>query len=610
MFRSCSFYDVNAFISVISFFLCTLSLTNPRPFSLSLFLFPSLINRYNNNNNNNIHVIQYQYQYIHKRQEVYIVDTYQELIRHCGSNDSHRRKHNNIRTVRFTVMPMVENNATTVTLSRKIRTMLEKEEHEEEEVRDDEEGTVDPTTAAGTASVLVLKNKNIILDIDLDGYTTTSPGALALLEQQLFPNQDVLSRVYHTIHNNNYEDDPNPVHMYDFNAPQYWQEVLMMHNNNENEIDDGEVDKYKKQYSQRELSYVYGPSFLIPAVDDNSDPLTDPYNGMLHGVYSAEIIELTDYVITNLRHYDKMNQETVNELEQVFCYYFNTYYKKKHNNGNINNNANAITLQREDLVELLDSFLLQPFFVPSSSSPSSSTTSKDDVNNNNSMSNVGSNGNDDDHGTIGLIVQYWNTVLREVFSDGSSINSTTNSSSNGSIVRNYFPAVVNIARSPFYTPDQHLNYIECEVLKGLVGSVTKSNNNSNTDNASLDDGIFGRGAGLYHSDEVDIHRTASATVTAKTTSGEENGKAEGGKTEVGCGIGIQIPKTYNTGENIHIDADNINTDIGIYESFFGWYPHNNGDADDNYDDNEIVPSVGMVMENGDDSDNNHNENEL
>ena len=39
-----------------------------------------------------------------------------------------------------------------------------------------------------------------------------------------------------------------------------------------------------------------------------------------------------------------------------------------------------------------------------------------------------------------------------------------------------FPAIINIVRSSFYTPDHLLDYIECEVFNGFVGSSSTNNN--------------------------------------------------------------------------------------------------------------------------------------
>jgi transcription elongation factor Elf1 len=45
-------------------------------------------------------------------------------------------------------------------------------------------------------------------------------------------------------------------------------------------------------------------------------------------------------------------------------------------------------------------------------------------------------------------------------------------------------------------------------------------------------------------------------------------------------------RIHNTGENIYIDRDNINTDIDIYYSFFDWNRNGNYENDENDENDE------------------------
>ena len=167
----------------------------------------------------------------------------------------------------------------------------------------------------------------------------------------------------------------------------------------------------------------------------------------------------------------------------------------------------------------------------------------------------------------------------------------------------YFPTIINIVRSSFYTPNHLLDYIECEVFKGFVrtGSSTSSTNNNthanntsrnssnttppdddDTDNSSSTEnnqnhGIFGHGLGIYYSNEVDINRT----IYNSGNSGNE---------EKGC-IGHTFFPTpilrSNTGRNIYIDPVNIDTDIDIYNSFFGWKEEVDNDNNKEVEDDDI-----------------------
>jgi len=98
--------------------------------------------------------------------DVGVVLEHKDLVKRCGK----------IRTIRFTVIPYV---GATQTLTD----LLDQEDPE----------------------------KDIILDVDLDGFGTTSPGAMAMHEA--IPSYEDLMRIYHTVHDL-CDMDPN-----------YWQQV-------------------------------------------------------------------------------------------------------------------------------------------------------------------------------------------------------------------------------------------------------------------------------------------------------------------------------------------------------------------------------------------------
>ena len=282
--------------------------------------------------------------------------THAELLEHCGDGDIC-----NIRTIHFTTLPYEG-------VSNAITALLDADDNEEE--------------------------RDIILDVDLDGFATTSPGAIALL-QTAIPDYDVLTRIYHTVHDGEICDMD----------VEYWKR-----------LSSGETEELCQS---NDLSFVHGPSFR-PSPDDDG-------NSLAHRVVSDQSRALVE----SLYFHYKMDETVVTALGEVLEYYLPAIQDAAYDD--------------EKFVEIMDVFLYQPFYVS-------------------------------DEATIQPLIGFHHDFLKDVFDTSGSGNSRRS------------PKVVNIVRSPFYTPDHHLDFIECEVFGRMLD-------------------MFGRGSGIYHSEEVDVDRT-------------------------------------------------------------------------------------------------------
>mmetsp|Transcript_5257 Transcript_5257/g.12233 ORF Transcript_5257/g.12233 Transcript_5257/m.12233 type:complete len:583 (+) Transcript_5257:324-2072(+) len=341
--------------------------------------------------------------------DVYSVEivSHNKLLELCGE----------IRTVRFTTLPYQG-------ASEAINGILDDSENEE---------------------------KDIVLDIDLDGFSTTSPGALSILQTAIH-DEEVLTRIFHTVHGDE---------VCDFDAA-YWNRLIEMgktKTNNSNPISNDDNGEACQNY---DLSYVHGEPFTT-SIDDDGDFLADPI-----------VTDRAKSIVKDLDSYYKMNEEMIVALSRVVEYYLPVI------DGHIYDD--------EKFIEMMDGFLNQPFYVP-------------------------------DQGTVRLVIDYhFGVVFRGIFGD---------TNSHGGLRR--VPKVVNIIRSPFYTPDDHLSFIECEVFDRLLE-------------------FFGRGTEplLYHSDEVDPDRTNCLH--------QDN----------------LFPPKYRSsiGENPHIETDQWTETHNTYSSFY------------------------------------------
>ena len=285
---------------------------------------------------------------------------HEELLQRCNDSDSCH-----LRTVKFTTLAY-EGAAET------IHTILEATEN---------------------------RDRDIVLDIDLDGFSTTSPGALSLV-QTTIPDYEVLTRIFHTIHGEFCDMEID-----------YW-ERLKAGGSDEDENDEDKDESCKSNA----LSFVHGPSFVPPLDGDAGSIISDR---------AREIVE-------SLIHLGEMDEETVQALAEVFEYYLPAIDISVYND--------------EKFAEIMDQFLLQPFFVPEAE-------------------------------TIESILDFhFDHLFRTIFA-------------------NHTPKVVNVVRSPFYTPDHHLDFIECEVVDRLLDMFGNKNEESSSSPT------------LYHSDEVQVDRT-------------------------------------------------------------------------------------------------------
>eukprot|EP00978_Attheya_sp_CCMP212_P013508 scaffold33937_cov66-Attheya_sp.AAC.1 len=186
-----------------------------------------------------------------------VVLDHKDLVKRCGK----------IRTVRFTVIPYA---GATQTLTD----LLDKEDPE----------------------------KDIILDVDLDGFGTTSPGAMAMHEA--IPSYEDLMRIYHTVHDL-CDMDPN-----------YWQQVK-----------------------------------------DNVEPKCNHERGLHHGPpFRTDMPETfrisgkTKRRIHSLQHSEQMEPDTESMLEEILELYSSSI--TEHLKGKF--------------TEKMDAFLVQPFHVDES----------------------------------------------------------------------------------------------------------------------------------------------------------------------------------------------------------------------------------------------------
>jgi len=166
-----------------------------------------------------------------------------------------------------------------------------------------------------------------------------------------------------------------------------------------------------------------------------------------------------------------MDEAAVTALEEVFEYYLPAIQDAAYDD--------------EKFVEIMNNFLTQPFYVP-------------------------------DEATIQPLIEFHHDFLKDVFDTSRSGNTRRS------------PKVVNIVRSPFYTPDHHLDFIECEVFDRMLD-------------------MFGRGSRVYHSEEVDVDRTRCL---------QEKDK-------------FPPELRFNIGENPHIQVDQwLTFGHNVYSWFF------------------------------------------
>jgi len=279
------------------------------------------------------------------------------------------------------------------------------------------------------------KDRDIVLDVDLDGFATTSPGALSLL-QTAIPSYEVLTRIFHTVHEDMICDM----------GVEYWERLKKIHSGNERSnssssisssisstfTNNGDYDD-DDPCETNNLSYVHGPSFKPPRGGGSGDNDDDDHGDDGVGSMAYRIVSNRARAIVKKLYFSyKIDRDAREALGSVVEYYLPS--------------IDATIYDDDDkFVELMDGFLSQPFFVP-------------------------------DETTIEPVLEFHHEVLfRTIFGGGSDDRAA--------------PKVVNVVRSPFYTPDHHLDFIECEVLDRLLD-------------------VFGRGSQtLYHSDEVEVNRT-------------------------------------------------------------------------------------------------------
>lgn len=286
---------------------------------------------------------------------------HEELLQHCPTHSDHCK----LRTVQFTTLPYHG-------AAEAIQKMLETTEN---------------------------RDRDVVLDVDLDGFSTTSPGAQALFETTI-PDFRVLTRIYHTVHHKNLCDM----------GEDYWEQFRT--GGRDAERDDGNCES-------QDLSFVQGPSFR-PSLDDDTGSLD-------YKIVSTRARRLVDNVYGS-EYWDK---EIVQSIGEVFEYYLPA--------------IDATIYDDDDFVILINSFLAQPFFVPRSQ-------------------------------TIAPVIDFHvDQLFRPIFADN-----------------NRVPKVINVVRSPFYTPDHHLDFIECTVFERLLEMFGKNSTSSSF---------------LYHADEVHVDRT-------------------------------------------------------------------------------------------------------
>mmetsp|Transcript_16777 Transcript_16777/g.41925 ORF Transcript_16777/g.41925 Transcript_16777/m.41925 type:complete len:711 (-) Transcript_16777:2614-4746(-) len=284
------------------------------------------------------------------------VVSHEELLEHCGKSDDCT-----LRTVRFTTLPYQG-------AAEAIKTILDSE-HD--------------------------KDRDVILDIDLDGFSTTSPGALSLFHS-VIPDYEILGRIFHTLHHD----------LCDMGR-EYWEQLKQMGGKRAEE----EICESQNQ------NYVFGPPFQPPEggpIATNGKPSERAYK-----------------ILEDLMFYFKVEEDAEQEraLAEVFEYFLPA--------------IDAWAYDDDKFINMLDAFLVQPYYVPEAE-------------------------------TIHPILEFhFDHLFKTIFEDRT-------------------PAVVNVVRSPFYCPDHHLEFIECEVFGRLLD-------------------MFGNKSGaspsLYHFQEVDVDRT-------------------------------------------------------------------------------------------------------
>ncbi len=239
-------------------------------------------------------------------------------------------------------------------------------------------------------------DRDIILDIDLDGFSTTSPGALSLFHSTI-PDYGVLTRIFHTAHQ-----------LCDI-GKEYWERLKATGGSRAG--DEIEVCQSENQ------NYVYGPPFEPPkgaSMSKSKHP-------------SDRARKLVEDMIIYFRIED--DKDTIRTLTEVFEHFLPA--------------IDAWAYDDDKFIELLNAFLMQPFYIPESE-------------------------------TIHSILDFhFDDLFSTIFEDRT-------------------PAVINVVRSPFYCPDHHLEFIECEVFDRLLG-------------------MFGHSSGeaplLYHHEGVEVDRT-------------------------------------------------------------------------------------------------------
>ena len=285
------------------------------------------------------------------------------------------------------------------------------------------------------------KDRDIVLDIDLDGFSTTSPGALSLFHSTI-PDYGVLTRIFHTVHGDICDMEKD-----------YWGEQLKRTSGSTTSNESAE-NKFCESQNQ---SYSHGPSFRPPlGSPSNRDP-------------SDRAFELVE----DLWFYHKLedDEDVVQALAEVFEYYLPA--------------IDASFYGDEKFVELLDAFLGQPFYVPESE-------------------------------TIEAILDFhFDHLFRTIFEDPG----------------RRVPKVINVVRSPFYTPDHHLDFIECEVFDRLLEMFVGSKSTPL--------------ATLYHFEEVLVDRTNCLNQTSKS-----------------------IPNRFSIGTNSNIDTNAWRETHETYSHFF------------------------------------------
>lgn len=235
-------------------------------------------------------------------------------------------------------------------------------------------------------------NKDIVLDIDLDGFATTSPGGLSL-QQTVIPDPEVLTGIFHTVHETT---------MCDFDAS-YWNRLIIQQQSNPS----GTPACVDHNWSYRNSPFV-------PPSPSKTDPI--------------EVSETARDLVEGLWHSHQLGDFGKEQLAKIFDYYYV-------------NNIEAVVFDDEKFLNMMSSFLTQPYYVPT------------------------------DQESIRLSMDFHFQALL------------------GAVLQGRVPRVINLVRSPFYTPDHHLDFIECEVVDRLFR-------------------LFGDDQSkLYHTTHVDLDRT-------------------------------------------------------------------------------------------------------